>query len=206
CARMRGLGGARRVVVADRHVLRPHTQLFGRDLRQHGEDALADLGHARDDLGGAAVVELGPRAGAIDRRGAGDPVPARRQSASAPARHDATSLFAAGAAKRVPSVHGGRTPSLAKSARAAPRATGAPACQPDASSAALRAASRLTERSFCLVCVSAPSRIALTRRSSNGSIPSRSAQTSRWLSVANWLCSAPNDRNAPDGVLLVYTP
>ena len=44
---------------------------------------------------------------------------------------------------------------------------------------------RLTEPSFALVCVIAPSRIALMRRISNGSRPSLSAQMSRWDSVAN---------------------
>ena len=86
-AGMRGFRRARGVVVADGDVLGPHAELFGRDLRQHGEDALADLGDAGDDLRGAAVVDLGPGAGAIHRRGAGDPVPAGGHAASAFARH-----------------------------------------------------------------------------------------------------------------------
>ena len=61
----------------------------------------------------------------------------------------------------------------------------------------------LTEFSFCLVWVVAPSRMALMRRISKGSRPSFSAQMSRCVSVANCDCSAPNERKAPDGVLLV---
>ena len=80
---MRGLRRARRVVVADDDVFRLHAHFMRGDLRQHGEDALADFGDAGDDLGGAAIVDLGPGGGAVDGRGTGDPVPARRHAASA---------------------------------------------------------------------------------------------------------------------------
>ena len=67
-AGVRGFRHARGVVVADDDVLRLDAHLMRGDLRQHGEDALADLGDAGDHLGAAAVVDLGPGAGAIDRR------------------------------------------------------------------------------------------------------------------------------------------
>ena len=72
-----------------------------------------------------------------------------------------------------------RTPSPPRSPRVSPRDAGAPASQREACSAASSARSMLTDFSFCLVCVVAPSRMALMRRISNGSSPSFSAQMSR---------------------------
>ena len=88
-----------------------------------------------------------------------------------------------------------------RSRRVSPREFGVPASQADAFSSALRARVRLTDVNLALVCVNAPSRIALMRRISKGSRPRRSAQISRWDSVANAVCKAPNERKAPDGVL-----
>ena len=50
-----------------------------------------------------------------------------------------------------------------------------------------------------------PSRRVLTRRISTGSIPSASASLLIWLSAAKAAWGAPNPRNAPAGVALVYT-
>ena len=107
-------------------VLRAHAHLLRGDLRQHGEDAFADLGDAGDDLRRAAVVDLGPGAGAIDRRGAGDPVPAAGHAASAFAGHAPTPPLPACPSairgNRAPSVQAARTPSPPRSrARVAAR-------------------------------------------------------------------------------------
>src|SRR5215831_2738239 len=180
-----------------------HAHFMRGDLRQDGKDTLADLGDAGHDLGAAPIVDFRPGGGAIDHRGAGDPVPAWRHAASAFSCHySAASCFCSGA-KRAPRAQGGRLSPRPRSVRVAPRETGAPASQPDAFSSASSARVRLTDLSFALVCVVAPSRIALMRRIWNGSSPRRSAQISRWDSVANAVCRAPKERKAPDGVLLV---
>ena len=66
--RVRGFRRTCRIIVADHDVLGLHAHLMRRDLRQHGEDALTDLGDSGRDLGAAAVVDLGPGSGAIDNR------------------------------------------------------------------------------------------------------------------------------------------
>src|SRR6185312_9868756 len=171
------------------------------DLREDGEDPFADLGNAGDDLRAATVIDLGPGGGAVHGRGTCDTVPAGRHAASAfPGHYSAASCFSS-AAKRAPSETGGRIPGPPRSPRVSPREHGTPASQADPFSSALSARVRLTVPSFCFVCVMAPSRMALMRRISNGSRPSFSAQMSRWDSVANAVCNAPNDRKAPDGVL-----
>src|SRR5215510_5542693 len=204
-AGMRGFRRTRRIVVADDHMLGLHTHFVRGDLGEHGKNPLTDLGDTGDDLRAAAVIELGPSRGAIDHGCPRDAVPAGSHSSSALAGHrvySAASCFSA-AAKRAPSAQGGRISSLLRSLRLAPRETGAPASHPEAFSTASSARVRLTEPSFAFVWVTAPSRIALMRRIWNGSSPSRSAQMSRWDSVANAVCRAPNERKAPDGVLLV---
>src|SRR6185437_2935399 len=97
----------------------------------------------------------------------------------------------------------GRISLRPRSRRLSPREFGAPDSQPDAFSNALRARVRLTDFNLALVCVRAPSRIALMRRISNGSSARRSAQISSWHSVAKAVCKAPKERKAPDGVLFV---
>src|SRR5690606_11898943 len=206
-AGMGGLGRARRVVVADRHLFGPDAELLGGHLGENGEDALTDLGDTGQALGGAAVVVLDPGTGPVDRRRLGDAVPGSGHSAAAGvAGHQATSCLdssASGILKRAPSVQGLRVSGPPRSLRVAPRLVGAPRSQRQNSSATRSTSSIEQVSSIWPVWVVEPIFIMLRRRISNGSRPSFSAQRSRWLSVANWVCIAPKLRKAPDGVLLV---
>ena len=82
-AGMGRLGGARGVVVAEGDVFGADAKFVGGDLGQEGQDAFADLGDASDDLGGAAIVEFDPGAGAVDGGGTGDAVPGGGDAAAA---------------------------------------------------------------------------------------------------------------------------
>src|SRR5262245_48605842 len=202
---VRGFRRTRGVVVANDDMLGPQAHLMRGDLRKHRQNPLTDFCDTRHDLRATAVIKLGPGGGAVDYGSTCDAVPACRHSSSAFTGHcaySAASCFST-AAKRAPNAHSGRTSALFRSLRLSPRETGGPASQLAAFSSTSSARMRLTEPSLAFVCVKAPSRMALMRRMWNGSSPSRSAQISRWDSVANAVCRAPNERNAPDGVLLV---
>ena len=84
---VRGFGGARGIIVTNHHVLGLHTHLVGGDLRQHGENALADLGNAGHNFRAAAVIEFGPRSRTVDHGSTRNAVPAGSHSSSAFAGH-----------------------------------------------------------------------------------------------------------------------
>ena len=185
---MRSFRRTRGIVVADHDVLGLHAHFVRGDLREHGEDAFPDLSDAGDDLGAAAVVDLGPGAGAIDRRGPRDPVPAASHASSAFAGHRLLRRFlsfrppqSARPVCRAAGYRSGRDRARAVATRR--RRARFPNRRPSPAHRARADQADRTKPAF--VCVSAPSRIALMRRISNGSSPSRSAQMSRWDSVAN---------------------
>src|SRR5581483_4345380 len=68
----------------------------------------------------------------------------------------------------------------------------------------MHSSSPALSRTTCPVLVVAPTRKALLRRSSNGSISSACASSSMFDSTANADWVTPNPRNAPAGGLLVY--
>ena len=162
-------------------------ELGARDLEDHADDALPDLGRGavhggaavgmEHDASGTGVVEALRVADVLEPDREADPAPARpRRGSCCPRRRAAGS---------------GRA--------AAPRRSGTGI----AAAARIVSATGHEPSITCPVGRTSPGPSAFSRRSSIGSIPSSAASRSICASAAKHVCTAPKPRIAPQGGLFV---